>query len=312
VAQIYLSSKQAYRVQEALARVQENGRIAMEFLTKDIRMAGFQGCANIEMIVPRIIVDPPSSVDFTPGRVAFGYEGSSSSWNPSLPPSVNNVVADTDVLTLQHASDCGAQLTGNMTADNANIQLASAQSCGFEAGDVLIISDCLNADIFKATSVSHGSGTITIAHANNMNIDNRLSKAYPTDAQLFQLDSVTYFIRDADGTGPRRPGLWRLENDEPTGGDNPMELVEGVVNMQVLYGEDMDNDNTTNRYVPANAPPNMSNLASIRMELLLETFDDNLTPQPQPYTFNGSTITPSDRRLRRVFATDINLRNKTP
>ncbi len=41
ITSIYASSKKASSVQTGLSRVQENGRFVMEFLTRDIRMAGF-------------------------------------------------------------------------------------------------------------------------------------------------------------------------------------------------------------------------------------------------------------------------------
>ena len=41
---VFISSKQTYRMQENLSRLQENGRFAMEFLGRDIRMAGFWDC----------------------------------------------------------------------------------------------------------------------------------------------------------------------------------------------------------------------------------------------------------------------------
>jgi len=41
VIQIYVSSKESFRVQNELAQVQENQRIAVEFLQRDIRQAGF-------------------------------------------------------------------------------------------------------------------------------------------------------------------------------------------------------------------------------------------------------------------------------
>lgn len=41
VIQIFLSAKQAYRLQENLSRLQENGRLAIDNITKDIRMTGY-------------------------------------------------------------------------------------------------------------------------------------------------------------------------------------------------------------------------------------------------------------------------------
>ena len=43
VIQLFINSKQTYRVQEALARLQESGRFALDFLDRDIRMPGFSG-----------------------------------------------------------------------------------------------------------------------------------------------------------------------------------------------------------------------------------------------------------------------------
>ncbi len=44
VMQIFLSSKQTYRIQDNMSRMQENGRFAMEFISRDIRMADYKEC----------------------------------------------------------------------------------------------------------------------------------------------------------------------------------------------------------------------------------------------------------------------------
>lgn len=44
VLQIFANSKKTYRMLEELSRLQENGRFGMDFLSRDIRMAGFWGC----------------------------------------------------------------------------------------------------------------------------------------------------------------------------------------------------------------------------------------------------------------------------
>lgn len=47
--QIYLSSKQSYNAQEQLARMQESGRLGMEFMTRDLRRAGYWG-GNVDTL----------------------------------------------------------------------------------------------------------------------------------------------------------------------------------------------------------------------------------------------------------------------
>ena len=44
IFQIFLSSKQSYRMQENMSRMQENGRFAMEFISRDVRMADYRAC----------------------------------------------------------------------------------------------------------------------------------------------------------------------------------------------------------------------------------------------------------------------------
>ena len=43
VMQIYLYSKKNYLIQDSLARLQENGRYAMDLLSRDLRLAGYFG-----------------------------------------------------------------------------------------------------------------------------------------------------------------------------------------------------------------------------------------------------------------------------
>ena len=46
VIQLFLSSRVVFSTQQSLSRVQENGRFAIEFITRDLRQAGYAGCTN--------------------------------------------------------------------------------------------------------------------------------------------------------------------------------------------------------------------------------------------------------------------------
>ncbi len=52
VLQIFIGSKQTYRMQENLSRLQENGRFALDFLAKDIRSAGYRECLTYTVPTP--------------------------------------------------------------------------------------------------------------------------------------------------------------------------------------------------------------------------------------------------------------------
>ena len=93
-------------------------------------------------------------------------------------------------------------------------------------------------------------------------------------------------------------------------------LIDGIQNMQFLYGVDSDivRDGAANYYVPAPAPlsPDWNKVVSVRISLLVVTLDNYLATQPLTYTYNGVTTTPplTDLKIRRVFNTTIALRNR--
>lgn len=46
LVQVFSASRLAYQLSQGIARTQENGRFAMDFLQRDLRMAGHLGCVN--------------------------------------------------------------------------------------------------------------------------------------------------------------------------------------------------------------------------------------------------------------------------
>ena len=315
VVQIYTGSKQTYRSQEANSRLQESGRTATTILQRDIRSAGFQGCRSISEIKPGIIANAPIPTIDT-NSVIRGYEGSGSGWDSPLPAGLGTVLSGTDVITIQHASSCGANLTGNLGPLNADIQVTYPNSCAFAANQVLIISDCTSADIFRASGVSvvgNNPDKQTVSHADNVNSSPKLSKSYGDDSEVLKLSSLTYFI----ATGANgQPSLWRYDNTSAAAaGVNPMELVSDVADMQIEYGVDTRSniDGIPDYYTTADtvqASNNWDLVTSARISLLVQTPADNIATQKQTYTYNRTSVTAPDRRIYRVFTTTVSIRNK--
>ena len=323
VGQIFATSSGTYALEEGLARLQENGRFAMNFVVKDIRMAGYTGCARLSTGQIGNMVDPPAdptsfNADGIRGHASTGTGTSLGDWTPALPASYfsnGEVKSGTDVIIIQHASSLGTHLVNNTTPSNANIQiLAVAQINSYiAAGDVLMISDCKAADIFKATSVSNGT-PVTIAHSNSGNSGNFLDHAYGNEAELMKLVSRAYFIGTGVSTGTSAstaPALFRKEL--VAGVPQAQELVDGVENMRVFYGEDTDvtADGAANIYQAANAVADWSRVVSVRLGLLVRTPDESgVDFDTNTYDVAGAIVDPADeRRQRRVFTSIIRLRN---
>ena len=131
------------------------------------------------------------------------------------------------------------------------------------------------------------------------------------------VDTVTVrLMKDFDcrdqATGGIAVNRFRIDGDnlECSGdGVNWDVYVENIEDMQMLYGEDTDDDGIANRYVQADQDPEWSNVVAARVALLLRS-SDNAAYTPEDYVnLAGITVTPDDQRLRRTFSTTIALRN---
>ena len=67
VVQVFIASQTASRLSEGASRVQENARFALDFLERDIRMAGHMGCVNDQAHVVKNQGDPVSHLGATSG-----------------------------------------------------------------------------------------------------------------------------------------------------------------------------------------------------------------------------------------------------
>lgn len=311
VMQIFTGSRQTYRVQDNMARLQENGRFAMDFLNKDIRMADHWGCMRSTNLL----------VNNLTGQVSQGTTAGLAG--------TDGGATGTDTITLATALPSGITVTTAMPTSSAVI-FATANTLA--VNDIVIISDCTNGDIFQVThlpgagGIGHNSGAGTPGNTFSFQppppicpggATNCLSANYGPGAEVLATQTATYSIA-LDGTNNSIPTLYRSIN-----GAAAQPLVEGVENMQILYGEDTDmtfpatpanappqGDGSANRYLPANLV-DMRRVVSVRIGLILLTAENNLATTPQTYIdLNGNSVTAPDRRLRRVFSGTIQLRNR--
>lgn len=317
VLQVTLASQRSQHLLEAAARLQESGRYAMNLLTKDIRTAGYMGCPNLRRTPVNVIADdPPDDFDFSPAGVFKGFDNIADD-NPY------RAVAGSDVVVLQRAALPSARLIDKVNPGNASIQI-DANPAGLGRNDFVFITDCVNADVFKAASVSannnNGNDSATIVYSRGVTNRYKLSKIYGLDTQIMGFQSLAYYVRDTRRVTARGAPIYSLyvSAREFGSGAAPaaMELVEGVEDMQLTYGVDTDDDRSIDSYRTAADVGDWTTVMSVRIELLMQSLEDNVAAANGDFAqdnlqFNGSGVT-ADGRLRQVYSSVVAIRNRLP
>jgi len=294
VIQISSGTKATYRTNEAVAQLQENGRFATEILARDIRMADFWGCAgNISKVTNNLNSVAAGYIPFENGGLG-GTEGG----------------AGPDTLVLRGGYDSGIQVDAPYgPLPSASIKVPAGN--GLDQFDIVMISDCTSADVFQisnadpntAGNLAHNAGVGSPGNKGPAGCLNCLSRVYAGDATVYRVQGITYSI--APGSSGQ-PALFR----------NGQELVDGIEDLQVLYGEDIDppataGSGSANYYVPADQVSNMDNVVSIRFALVARSYGNNVA-NGQTYNVLGTSITSNDNRLRQVYTATIGIRNRLP
>ncbi|WP_369038517.1 PilW family protein [Stenotrophomonas maltophilia] len=263
VVQVFSASQAASRLSEGASRVQENGRFALDFLQRDIRMAGHMGCVNDQAHLIKNQGDPVSHLGATLGDGSpldfgvsiQGYEAPGTAptdtltlggdWAvpEGLPTSISGLVpapaGGSDVLVLRYLAPEGVPVTaidassGNSVLDMDSDSVARLTSGGVGDPTLFGLADCGHADVF--------AGGLSGARVTATGVDLSRYTAQPTgQTMLYRAESMVYYI----GLNPdtNEPGLRRARADDSGDYSINEELVEGVESLQLMYGLDTTDD----------------------------------------------------------------------
>src|SRR5690625_4500286 len=112
VMQMFLSSRTVFSTHQAISRIQESGRLAMEFMSRDIRMAGFMGCMSRSMMGinndHKGFTNNLNSSSDSLYSFEIGLEGATTGANGQKPARFSdlpdNLVPNSDILVVRSAS----------------------------------------------------------------------------------------------------------------------------------------------------------------------------------------------------------------
>ncbi len=155
VIQIFSSNKQVFLVQDASARIQESGRFALHFLVKDIRMADFWGCMGD---FPEVNNHLNNNMDNPFDLSSGGITGTD-----------NTGLNGSDTLTLY-----GGSSDGDIGIDSHNVNAASfkvtSSDHDIDDFDIILATDCENADLLEVTNSSPGTNVTIVANTGNVGL----------------------------------------------------------------------------------------------------------------------------------------------
>lgn len=292
LVQVFVSSKSAYRMQEATARLQESGRYAIDALSHDIRMAGLMGCASVgNLQIANKIGDFDTVVIDGLNNVTAG--------------NTYGAVPGTDVLIVGRASDSGARLAGAVSETDTSIQIVS-NAPEFKKDQRVFIASCVYAEQFDVADDVQNE-TVPLSES--------LGRPYGEEAEVFAYQTSAYFVRDTGRTTSANRPIRALYVRQPHDTGTAYELVEGVENIQLEFGMDTNNDGAADEYRPNVSGALWNDVVSVRMNFLLQSVEEGLVgsggAMVQQLRFNDVDVA-ADGRLRQVFSMVVAIRNRLP
>ena len=299
LVQIFSTSSQSIRLVNASARVQEGGRIAMELLSRDIRMADYWGCAPGPSTISNNL-DETDTPDYTSAmhalEIASGVVGENDVPVSRADIGGVDVVEGSDVLSLRGASALSGVkvVTPYMTTTSAGVHVND--NSGIPKGTVLLISDCSGGDYFSTTgnntgnNLLHNDGFDTEGVVKNKT--KNFSRTYKGDAVILSSYTKIYFLgKNNQGSN----SLYRYDSEDA----ELLELVPNVTSLNFTYGEDTRNDAVKAADLFRNAAmvSNMDNVISVQVEIGIKNSGSSATTNTSVARNYSSTVTIRNRLL---------------
>lgn len=306
----YDDSKASFRMQDSLSRLQENARYAIGLISRDVRMAGYRSCMRDGKHARLLsILSTPTAFNYDIATPIQGNEGNpDGSWNPKLDPSIRSAIKGTDVLVVRGITEGEAYLREDTDSHASEFRvITTPDTATFSPGDIAMISDCQGGVVFQVGRYSSRAGLLSlIPTGGNLapgNKSTNIGRYFRQGSVIHRLATTSFYIRN----GNNGPSLWRKQ-----GASAAQELVEGVQSLQLLFGEDTNDDGMPDLYVNASSVSQFKNVVSVRIGFLFRSteattkFSDSRT-----YALLDHEAGPfNDRRIYRDISTTIALRNK--
>jgi type IV pilus assembly protein PilW len=316
VVNVFLSTKRSSTVENALARVQENGRLAVQLISADLHKAHYSGCNSVGGVVDIIALN----ASFEGVR---GYEKSTAGvWapdpaNPTLNAFKTAARSGSDAINVQMADSLGrGMLAADVTSSDNEATLTGNPDCDIKKDDLLILSSCVTAHMLRVTNdvtCSNPASDLTVEFdtTGNLSLPIVPGYRYGDSSEIMKYESVSWYVADTgrDQYGEDVYALYRSV------GGVAEEMVEGVEYLKIEFGQKIG---SAMRYVKStDADLDWDEVSTVRFAVLMQGFERvRSEDDTEPYNLLSTTIGASGsgahsggKVLRKVFGTTATLRN---
>jgi type IV pilus assembly protein PilW len=306
IVTVFSRASKTSSVTQTINEIQEQARVALDMMQRDVRLAGYVGCNSNRLMGSGALVNVialPTAYENDIEQYLMGHEGTGAAFDPAASTGLATAdplpLPDSDAITVRIPAAEPASLSATMANGSAAIPLFS--TAGFAVGQRAVVGDCAQSTVFSITGLVGG-----LQHDAGANAAADFGRAYGPDAMVAPFTTLTYYIAP-NGVGTNR-SLYRRVDDAALS----EEIAEGVEEFHLQYGQDTDGDNFADLFVTADDVADWTQVVSVRASLLMRSKLERAAQSPQAYDFNGVTdIAAGDDRLRRPFNVTMQLRNRT-
>jgi len=218
--QIYNQSRQAFVVNESIARVQETAQFAMDTIEADLRMASNWGRNSRGLAVEGRSIDGNTN----PKNLTVPTPSCGDAWAFDLAKPI-------DGTDNGYGLACAAEGGSVGNSDVITVRRTTVQPMPLEDGRLQIQSTRIQGEMFEDDVIPPGFT--------------------PADSSTHNLVVNSYYVAPTSDLIPGVPTLRRktLTIDSGAPAVEDQEVAPGVENIQIQLGIDVDEDNTVDRYV---------------------------------------------------------------
>lgn len=208
-----------------------HARLFVQHLRQDLKSSGYLGCRSGDDHFPinlLFIHYHPTFKYWRKTRQVYGFNTGMGYCLGRLPDSIcEQVKENSELLVIYNIAQIPSLLKLAMKTPEDEIETENPHF--IHKGSMVLISDCLQADIFIATEVT----PTKLFHKQEVksNISPSLSKAYLQDAEVVEIQTVVYYLEKTNNLSEKSYSLFRKDLLH-----SAVEILKDIKDLQVQYG----------------------------------------------------------------------------